>query len=112
MYKSAYAIASNPGYNGNPEPLFRPGSFVWVKSLFLVCGHTPDLFTVTDEIWRADIQGFQEAEAPEGLWRPVNVSITDDLVGRVENIPRYGHSATIFETGEAEPTEVRRKCLI
>ena len=101
-----------PGYNGYPPPLFRPGSFVWINSLFLVCGHTSEPFEVTDAIWRADIQGFQEEEAFEGLWRPVNTSKTDDLGGDFENVPRYGHSSTVFDTGEVHPTEVTRTRLV
>ncbi|CAM9750475.1 unnamed protein product, partial [Ectocarpus sp. 4 AP-2014] len=90
-------------YDGAPHAVFRPASFVWDNSLFVVCGHTEEPFTVTTEIWRADIQGFEEA--PEGLWRPVNASKTDALGGQVSDIPRYGHTATVLNTGEANPTE-------
>lgn len=43
-------------YDGSPSALFRPASFVWTNSLFVVAGHTEEPFTVTNEIWRADIQ--------------------------------------------------------
>lgn len=47
-------------------------------------------------------QGFDVA--PEGLWRPVNAT-TNDSLGLV-SVPRYGHTATVLNTGEANPTEV------
>lgn len=59
---------------------------------------------MTNGIWRADVQGFEEA--PEGLWRPVNATKDDSLGGQVSDIARYGHTATILDTGESDPTEV------
>lgn len=79
--------------------------------MFLTCGHTAEPFTVTDGVWRADIQGFNEA--PEGLWRPVNATTTDDsLGGKVSDIARYGHTATVLDTGESDPAEVWLPALI
>lgn len=72
--------------------------------MFLTCGHTAEPFTVTDGVWRADIQGF--VEAPEGLWRPVNTTTEDSIGGEVTDIARYGHTATVLDTGESDPTEV------
>lgn len=94
-------------YDGGPPPLFRSASFVWKSSLFLMGGHTSKTFEVTGRIWRADIPGFQTA--PEGLWRPVNATTNDSLGGEVLDIPRYGHTATMLETGESDPSEVRHK---
>lgn len=96
-------------YGGSPPALFRPGSFAWRNSLFVVCGHTSTPFAVTSRVWRADIQAFEEA--PEGLWRPVNWTVPDDSVVNAAPTGMYGHTATMFATDDDDPDEVRRaKC--
>lgn len=91
-------------YDSAPGPLFRAASFVWNNSLFVVGGHTDEPFTVTGKVWRADIQGFNEA--PEGLWRPVNTTTNDTVQGDVVHNEKYGHTATVLVTEDSNPTEV------
>lgn len=93
------------GYDGSPPALFRPGSFVWKNSLFVVCGHTATSYDVTSKIWRADIQAFEEA--PEGMWRPVNWTVADDTVNNAAPTGMYGHTATVLATDDEYPQEVR-----
>lgn len=50
--------------------------------------------------------------APEGNWRPVNASKVDTLGGQVSDISRYGHTATVLETGGANQAEVRTVILM
>ncbi|CAM9268923.1 unnamed protein product, partial [Sphacelaria rigidula] len=90
-------------YGGSPPALFRPGSFAWRNSLFVVCGHTSTPFAVTSRVWRADIQAFEEA--PEGLWRPVNWTVPDDSVVNAAPTGMYGHTATMFATDDDDPDE-------
>lgn len=59
-------------------------------------------------MWRADINAFEQAT--EGLWRPVNGTVEDTLGGEIFDVARYGHTATVLDTGEADPTEVCAVC--
>lgn len=81
---------------------------MWKESIFTVGGHTDVPFSVTSEIWRADIVAFEEA--PEGLWRPVNATVGDkDTPMDVIPTGRYGHTATVMDTGQSSPAQVVRE---